>query len=234
MRKDGWPTENMQSPSACSQQTSATIGQKHVALHLRRGCQLTSMTRSQNLQHLLSLSPSNHAAYQTLTSTVFALSLDAYSYALPASQQTSDSDLTAHLHNVRSGHGAYPGHNRWYDKPFTLIVEANTRVGVLGEHSPVDALVPSIVADYAIVQGVDEDAFPERLGPQHELLVDLEVTSSFDGWERIEWIVDEHIVQECSEAATRAKVIVDDSDVDELVFDSYGTRWIKDEGLPLI
>ncbi|KAI0787668.1 acyltransferase ChoActase/COT/CPT [Fomes fomentarius] len=184
---------------------------------------------SQNLQHILSLSPSNHTAYQTLTSTVFALSLDAYSYVLPASQRTSDSDLTAHLHNVRSGHGAYPGHNRWYDKPFTLIVEANTRAGVLGEHSPVDALVPSIVADYAIVQGVDEDAFLERLGPQHELSVDPEVTSNFDGWERIDWIVDEHIVQECSEAAKRAKVIVDDSDVDELVFDSYGTRWIKDE-----
>ncbi|KAI0359864.1 acyltransferase ChoActase/COT/CPT [Trametes cingulata] len=185
-----------------------------------------------NLTHLLSLSPTNQATFRTITQTVFALSLDDYAYKLPSSHVTPDADLAAHLHNIRSGHGARPGHNRWYDKALTLIVEANTRAGVLGEHSPVDALVPSIVADYAIVQGVDEDAFPMRLSSDGaESAVDTEGEDGgaerVDGWGRLEWVVDARIEAECQEAARRAKAIVDDSDNDELVFNAYGVDWIK-------
>ena len=165
-----------------------------------------------------------------MTSTVFALSLDDYAYTLPPSHQTPDRDLAAHLHNIRSGHGLHPGHNRWYDKPFTLIVEANTRAGVLGEHSPVDALVPSVAADYAIVQGVDDDAFPGRI--ENDQLTSNASSYPVDrtGWERLDWVTDVRIVKECEEAARRAKKIVDDSDADELVFTDYGVDWIKDEG----
>ncbi|CDO73718.1 hypothetical protein BN946_scf185015.g46 [Trametes cinnabarina] len=184
---------------------------------------------SQNLAHVLALSSTNDRIYRTITRSVFALSLDDYAYALPESQHTSDSDLTAHLHNIRSGHGQRPGHNRWYDKPFTLIVEANTRAGVLGEHSPVDALVPSIIADYAIVQDVSEDAFTHPLGENDQL--DLNGPSEREpiGWERLDWVTDDKVLTECEGAARRAKAIVDDSDNDELVFDSYGVDWIKDE-----
>ncbi|KAI0649114.1 acyltransferase ChoActase/COT/CPT [Trametes meyenii] len=185
-----------------------------------------------NLTHLLSLSPTNQSIFRTITASAFALSLDAHSYALPASQHTPDPDLTAHLHNVRSGHSARPGYNRWYDKPFTLIVEANTRAGVLGEHSPVDALVPSIIADYAIVQEVDEDAFADRLGDESASVVplcsDVE-PERVGGWERLDWVTDDKIAAECEAAARRAKAIVDDSDNDELVFDTYGVDWIKSE-----
>ncbi|KAI0331918.1 acyltransferase ChoActase/COT/CPT [Cubamyces sp. BRFM 1775] len=180
------------------------------------------------LQHVLSLSPRNHSVFRTITNSGFALSLDDYAYSLPESQHTSDPDLTAHLHNVRSGHSDRPGHNRWYDKPVTLIVESNTRAGVLGEHSPVDALVPSIVADYAIVQDVDEDAFFDRLDPSAPLpstgAHEPVATGTF---ERLDWVVDEKVERMCEEAAARAKAIVDDSDNDELVFDSYGIDWIK-------
>ncbi|KAI0635930.1 acyltransferase ChoActase/COT/CPT [Trametes polyzona] len=183
-----------------------------------------------NLAHLLSLSPSNRAVFATIANSVFALSLDTYAYELPSSQRTSDPDLTAHLHNIRSGHGERPGHNRWYDKAMTLIVEANTRAGVLGEHSPVDALVPSIIADYAIVQEVDEDAFPYRIeaGADASYHTKGDATA-VDGWQRLDWVVDEKVKVECVEAAKRAKTIADDSDNDELVFDAYGVDWIKNE-----
>ncbi|KAI9060650.1 acyltransferase ChoActase/COT/CPT [Trametes sanguinea] len=182
-----------------------------------------------NLAHILALSPSNQKIHHTITHSVFALSLDDYAYTLPVSQRTSDPDLTAHLHNIRSGHGERPGHNRWYDKPFTLIVEANTRAGVLGEHSPVDALVPSIIADYAIVQEVDEDAFGCPLDENGLPPQDAAPASDVTGWQQLDWVVDEKIVSECESAALRAKAIVDDSDNDELVFDSYGVDWIKNE-----
>ncbi|KAL7279196.1 hypothetical protein ACG7TL_007036 [Trametes sanguinea] len=177
-----------------------------------------------NLAHILALSPSNQKIHRTITRSVFALSLDDYE-----SRRTSDPDLTAHLHNIRSGHGERPGYNRWYDKPFTLIVEANTRAGVLGEHSPVDALVPSIIADYAIVQEVDEDAFGRPLGDDGSPPPDGSSADDGVGWERLDWVVDEHIVSECGSAAIRAKTIVDDSDNDELVFNSYGVDWIKND-----
>ncbi|KAJ8461795.1 hypothetical protein ONZ51_g11305 [Trametes cubensis] len=180
------------------------------------------------LQHVLSLSPGNYSIFRTITNSAFALSLDDYAYSLPESQRTSDPDLTAHLHNIRSGRSDRPGHNRWYDKPVTLIVESNTRAGVLGEHSPVDALVPSIIADYAIVQDVNEDAFPHRLDPSATLPSDGVAGSA--AFERLDWIVDEKVERMCEEAAARAKAIVDDSDNDELVFDSYGVDWIKEQG----
>ena len=183
---------------------------------------------TQNLQHLLSLSPANEAVFNTIKSSLFALSLDDYSYTLPPSFRTPDADLTSHLHNIRSGHGDRPGHNRWYDKPFTLIVEANTRTGVLGEHSPVDALVPSVIAEYAIVQGIVAEDFPDR--PEDVSETSSSNPGSVDGWKRLDWVVDERIIKECSEAARRAKVIADDSDADELVFDAYGVDWIKNEG----
>ncbi|KAI1797126.1 acyltransferase ChoActase/COT/CPT [Ganoderma leucocontextum] len=181
-----------------------------------------------NLERLLSLSPSNHAVHQTIAASVFALSLDDYAYSLPPSHKSPDADLAAHLHNIRSGHGARPGHNRWYDKPFTLIVESNTRAGVLGEHSSVDALVPSVVADYAIVQGVDEDAFRGRLKEDVRGFAGAD-QANVEGWERLDWVVDDVIIKEYEGAAARAKAIVDDSDVDELVFNAYGVDWIKSE-----
>lgn len=181
----------------------------------------------------MSLSPSNRSIFTTITNSAIAVSLDNYAYDLLQSQRTSDPDLTAHLHNIRSGRSDRPGHNRWYDKAFTLIVEANTRAGVLGEHSPVDALVPSIVADYAIVQGVDEVAFPSAVGVDDTSAPPGDTEGRpVDGWERLDWVVDEKIEAECIEAARRAKAIVDDSDNDELVFNAYGVDWIKEGASP--
>ena len=60
-------------------------------------------------------------------------------------------ELRSHLHAIRSGIGA---RNRWFDKAISLIVDPCTRAGMMGEHSPVDALVPSIVAEYALVDEV--------------------------------------------------------------------------------
>ncbi|OSX58854.1 hypothetical protein POSPLADRAFT_1151685 [Postia placenta MAD-698-R-SB12] len=181
---------------------------------------------TENLGHLLSLSPQNHAILRTIHHSLFALSLDHYTYALPAGGVTDDAlptpctvpEVTAHLHNVRSGHAARPAHNRWYDKPFTLIVESNTRAGAIGEHSPCDALVPSIVAEYAVVQSIEQDAFGPFPGvTPHQV----------QGWERLDWVVDEHVERECITAEARAKAIVEDSDDGILWFDAYGTDWIK-------
>ncbi|KDQ57097.1 hypothetical protein JAAARDRAFT_35697 [Jaapia argillacea MUCL 33604] len=131
-------------------------------------------------------------------------------------------ELDAALHNFRSGRH---GHNRFFDKPFTLIVESNTRAGVNGEHSVVDALVPSIVAEFAIVEGVEREAFsladPEMNGSKP--------TRKVVGWKRLDWVVDEKVEKACVEAGERAKALVEDSDDSVLWYGDYGADWIKDK-----
>lgn len=90
----------------------------------------------------------------------------------------------------------------------------------MGEHSPVDALVPSIVAEYAVVQGIDAAVQSSM----------LPVDAPTGGWERLEWVTDERIAQECVAAEQRVRAIVDDSDYSVLWFDAYGTEWIKNVG----
>ncbi|KAI0734125.1 acyltransferase ChoActase/COT/CPT [Fomitopsis betulina] len=186
---------------------------------------------AENLHHLLSLSPRNHDILRTINHSTFALSLDHYTYTLPPTpsdtllpEPNTGPELTAHLHNIRSGPTPRPGHNRWYDKAYTLIVESNTRAGATGEHSPCDALVPSICAEYAVAESVDEDVFPPLTSDERMLSAE-----SVQGWERLEWVVDERIQRECAAAEERVKAVVEDSDDGLLWFTEYGTDWIKGE-----
>ncbi|KAF5382187.1 hypothetical protein D9615_004445 [Tricholomella constricta] len=174
-----------------------------------------------NQRHLLSLDPKNRKNYQTMLSSVMALSLDHMTHTIPPAPRTSHSPqgisqqtVDAHLHTIRA-HSLNVA-NRFYDKPFTLIVDPSTRAGATGEHSPCDALVPSIVAEYGVVQGVDEAAFDDI----------FEETDS-GGWERLDWAVDDKVRKECIAAQTRAIKIIQDSDDSVLWFEGYGTDWIK-------
>jgi len=88
--------------------------------------------------------------------------------------------------------------NRFFDKPFTLIVDPSTHAGASGEHSPVDALVPSIVAEYGIVQGVDTEAF-DLLGTGNRV--------DGDGWERLDWVADEKNVRQLLRELMRSSII---------------------------
>ncbi|KAG6910853.1 hypothetical protein DXG01_007169 [Tephrocybe rancida] len=179
-------------------------------------------TWAANQQHLLSIHPTNQKTYHTMLSSVMALSLDHMTHTTPPAAHpthnpkgASQEVLDSHLHTIR----AHPLNvaNRFYDKPFTLIVDPSTRAGATGEHSPCDALVPSIVAEYGIVQGVDEAAF------ESPPLSDTDP----GGWKRLDWVADDKIRRECDAAHSRALKIVEDSDDSVLWFEGYGTDWIK-------
>jgi carnitine O-acetyltransferase len=152
------------------------------------------------------------------------LSLDHTTYTVPptsGSQLCKDDlkqqNLDAHLHTIRSNYLNFT--NRFFDKPFTLIVDPSARAGATGEHSPCDALVPSIVAEYGIVESVDLAAFQKSSSVEFS-----------GGWERLEWIVDDRIQKECGAVQARALSIIHDSDDSVLWFEGYGTDWIKGVG----
>lgn len=184
---------------------------------------------TENYAHLLSLSPQNQDVCTAINHSILALALDHYTYTLtprpqgaPLPPPDSPEEVEAHLHNIRSAHGAHPARNRWWDKPLTLIVESNTRAGAMGEHSPVDALVPSIVCDYGVVQDVHDDIFG---GPPPQSVAHDEPAAR--SWRRLDFVVDDRIRRECVEAEERAHKIVEDSDYSFIWFDSYGAEWIQ-------
>lgn len=98
----------------------------------------------------------------------------------------------------------------------------------MGEHSPVDALVPSIVADYAVSQSIVPEAFSLPEPSPFFSDRDLGIT----GWKRLDWVTDDRIKAECNVAESRARALIVDSDDSVLWFSDYGADWIKSIGTP--
>ena len=87
----------------------------------------TSLPRGHGAQaraNLLSASPANKAALETIESASFVVCLDS----------NSPVTLEERAHAYWHGDGA----NRWYDKPLQFIVNDNGTAGFMGEHSMMD------------------------------------------------------------------------------------------------
>lgn len=91
----------------------------------------------------------------------------------------------------------------------------------MGEHSPVDALIPSIAIEYVLAEPVDTAAFAagEQAGSAGER-----------GWSRVDWVTDEAMDAEIEECRGRNKALVEDSDASQLWWNEYGVEWIKKHG----
>src|SRR6267142_1178619 len=184
------------------------------------------------MQYLLSLSATNEKTLEVIQQSILAISLDSHTLGLHPHGHShtsrtpalnSPAEVDCHLHNIRSSINA---RNRWFDKGYTIIVETNTRAGAMGEHSPCDALVPSIVADYAVTQSIIPESFSSPEPPPFCSERDVAAT----GWERLDWVTDTRIEAECIAAESRAKALIADSDDGVLWFSDYGTDWIKSIG----
>ncbi|KIY44052.1 acyltransferase ChoActase/COT/CPT [Fistulina hepatica ATCC 64428] len=176
-----------------------------------------------NMTHLLSQSVDNKMTMQFIVDSIMCLCLDTLPPAIktaPTSptQFTSaprKSSLDEHLHSVRST--VHNVANRWFDKTFSLIVDPLARAGATGEHSPVDALVPSIVTEYALI---------EPCPPRND---DLDHNLSDPGI-RLNWVVDDAFRSDrIIPAAARACAVIENSDDSVMWFEEYGTDWIKND-----
>lgn len=146
-----------------------------------------------------------------IESALFAVCLD--DYTLPPRRKEHD-ELDGHMVNIAGG---INGNNRWFDKSMSLIVENNGRAGMNGEHSFVEALVPSIVADYTLYENL----------PKKD---SLDIPQKACDFERLRWVLDGALVREAEGANERAKRLLDDSEPSELLFDEYGIDWMKNVG----
>ncbi|EUC56997.1 choline/carnitine O-acyltransferase [Rhizoctonia solani AG-3 Rhs1AP] len=191
---------------------------------------LTSDDRTQwanNREYLLTLSDQNRSSFDAIETAMLTISLDPYTLA-PSTNSNQGSDqfkqpvLDAHVRNISSG---INGLNRWFDKSLTVSVESNGRTGMNGEHSPCDALIPSIIADYVIAEPINIAAFSEttqKLGGMEYVGL-----GEGQGWKHLDWEVDSKIEAEIKQAEARAKTIVEDSDASQLWYSEYATDWMK-------
>lgn len=87
---------------------------------------------------------------------------------------------------------------------------------MVGEHSPCDALIPSIVADYVLAEGV---------GPESSSMRGLEKEV-----ERLEWVLDSKAKENVVKAQETVAALAADSEGKMLWYDEYGVEWIKKVG----
>lgn len=201
-------------------------------------------------EHLLTLAEKNRSNLNAIEDSLFVVALDDYTRVHPdphASSQASELaplsdeaarddldptlDLDSHISNSCAGMN---GHNRWFDKVICVSVESNSRASVVGEHSPCDALIPGIIADYMLAEGMGKPKGPLKrtLVAHHDATgsksdAEDKITLEDLDIERLEWTTDNKIERAIEQAEATIKAIVEDSDGLMLWYDEYGADWMK-------
>jgi carnitine O-acetyltransferase len=175
----------------------------------------------------LSISRRNEETLDAIEKSIFVLSLDDYTQAanyLEEPTSIKNLELDAHIRNASSG---VAGRNRWCDKCVSIFVETTSRAGGMGEHSPCDGLVVGALMSDSLSESLDNEQFASS-GIAGEAAA--EAGSRTLGFRRLDWVVNDWIKKQCTEAAQHARQICEDSDASVLVFEDYGAKWVKDVG----
>nr|XP_018260190.1 carnitine acetyltransferase [Kwoniella dejecticola CBS 10117]OBR82348.1 carnitine acetyltransferase [Kwoniella dejecticola CBS 10117] len=171
---------------------------------------------TKNREHLVLLSPENRSTLNSISSSLIALSLDPYTLpSTPSNDPLRLPSVDAQVRNTASGIAG--AQNRWFDKAVSIMVETNGRAGIMGEHSPVDALIPSIVGEYVLAEPVDQSQFTST----------SKSDSNSEDWKGLNWVLDEQIQKEIEDCKGRNQKLIDDSDASQLWWNEYGAEWIK-------
>lgn len=183
-------------------------------------------TWAQAREHLLRVSEQNIKSIESIQRSLFALSIDTSVLPQPSGHDdpvaVSPSWVDAHARNENgTGRG---GHNRWFDKSLSLIVEPNGRAGILGEHSPVDALIPGIMADYASLIPTPP---PGQPFPSVDTTSNDQIARTSARFTRRDFDVDTQTTKEIETSTRNALALAADSDARALWYDEYGAEWIK-------
>ncbi|TPX30708.1 hypothetical protein SmJEL517_g05790 [Synchytrium microbalum] len=160
-------------------------------------------TWAQVHKQLEDLSPDNQYSFSVIESALFAVSLD--DYCLPL---TTDNLSKSTFHGMTA-------HNRWFDKCMSVCVMNDGRVGLMGEHSPCDALIPATVFEYVANHEPVQD--PKNVVSKPDLRAPMKMT----------WKVDAAVIKAIDVAGKSAKKIIDNSDVTVLRFTEFGSDFVK-------
>ncbi|ORX46745.1 acyltransferase ChoActase/COT/CPT [Hesseltinella vesiculosa] len=161
--------------------------------------------------HLLALDPAkNRENMSTIEHGLFAVSLDDHTHGPTAAERSR----TGFFGNLGLG----VGHNRWFDKSFTLLVENNGKATLMGEHSPVDALTVSYMWDHALHHSVK---YAGLTGSPTSLTTNVE---------HLTWTTNAATQTYLAQAQRDGDALFARSDSHVLHYLEYGTDWVKRTG----
>jgi carnitine O-acetyltransferase len=174
-----------------------------------------------NREKILHLSPQNRENFNSISTSLIALSLDPYTIpSVTDGDPLRSAAVDAQTRNASCGLDG--GRNRWLDKAISVMIETNGRTSLLGEHSPVDAIVPSNIVNYAVAEPYDDAKFKD---------LTTSLPHEGDGWKRLDWVIDESMSKEIAECQKRNQAIIADSDNSNLLWGEFATEWIKKNGM---
>ncbi|CAH0481860.1 unnamed protein product [Peronospora belbahrii] len=156
--------------------------------------------------YILSLDDINKQSFDLIERALFCVALD----------ESSASTYDEIARNCLLG----DGRNRWYDKPFTLIIHENARGGLNGQHAWADALVVVRLFDYCI-KYVNEN-FKAKFANRANLRPTLNIKPK-----RLDWVLDNaaYTAIECASAAVGK--LIHNSDIATIQFNHYGSAFLK-------
>ncbi|KAI8976252.1 acyltransferase ChoActase/COT/CPT [Pilobolus umbonatus] len=159
--------------------------------------------------HLLTIDPTHRENLQLIESSILTLALDDHS---------NGTDRVLWTKTMFCGNQALgQGHNRWYDKSITFVVENDGNCGFSGEHSPIDALTVSYIFDYMLIEPCP--------GPCVDTLVTP--VKNDTPLKYLKFTSDPKLDDCLRRAQVSADATAEKSDSDVLCFEDYGTDWIK-------
>ena len=179
-------------------------------------------TWTHSREHLLSVSPVNRKSINSIEDSIFSVSLDSSVLKLPDSHPAPPHSATPDWVDALARNtcgAARAGHNRWFDKALSVVVEPNGRAGIMGEHSPCDALIPSILCDFAAAEPCPAPGTP--------IPAEQSTPGESGAWKKLDWVIDEQTSQAIAKSEEAARAAYNESDIRMLWYDEYGADWIK-------
>lgn len=160
-------------------------------------------------EYIMSLDEKNEKSLHTIERALFCIALD-------ESSPANDTEIaTAALLG--------DGRNRWYDKPFTMIVFENARAGLNGEHAWADAIVVVKMMDHCL-KFVNENfkTFAKYRGEKTK-------PRGSSQWKprRLEWNLDQAALTTIECASAAVSKLIHASDLSVLQFQHFGKDFLK-------
>ncbi|TMW62458.1 hypothetical protein Poli38472_005076 [Pythium oligandrum] len=164
----------------------------------------TNWAKARN--HILTLDETNRQSLDLVERALFCIALD----------ESSASTYDEIARNCLLG----DGRNRWYDKPFTLIIHENGRGGLNGNHTWADALVVVRAFDFCI-KYVNEN-FKAKFADRSSLVPKTDIRP-----QRLQWVLDNTAYTAIEVASAAVGKLIHASDLTSLQFNHYGNALLK-------
>ncbi|XP_051004444.1 carnitine O-palmitoyltransferase 1, brain isoform [Acomys russatus] len=204
------------SPRALEQQFQEILDDPSPACPLEEHlAALTAAPRSMWAQVRKSVKTHAAAALEAVEGAAFFVSLDSEPAGLTGEDPAASLDAYAHALLVGRGH------DRWFDKSFTLIVFSNGKLGLSVEHSWADCPVSGHMWEFTLAT----ECFQLGYTADGHCKGDPDLTLPQP--QRLQWDLAEQMRSPISLALRGAKTLADNVDCHVLPFSHFGKNFIK-------